>query len=69
MAFLSVTLRDVANRRVNLIIGGILTIVNILHFIEHLAQPSAHTILLVGSTVAVTALVVRYAWKWPRQEA
>jgi hypothetical protein len=69
MAFLSVTLKDVANRRVNLIMGGIFTVVNIAHFIEHLAQPSAHTILLVGSTVAVTALVVWYAWKWPRQEA
>jgi hypothetical protein len=69
MAFLSVTLKDVANRRINLIVGAILTVVNIAHFIEHLAQPSAHTILLVGSTVAVTALVVWYAWKWPRQGA
>jgi hypothetical protein len=68
MAFLSVTLKDVANRMANLIVGAIFTIVNIMHFIEHLAQPSAHTILLVGSTVAVTALVVWYAWKWPRQE-
>jgi hypothetical protein len=69
MAFLSVTLKDVANRRVNLIMGAIFTVLNIAHFIEHLAQPSAHTILLVGSTVAVTAVVVWYAWKWPRQEA
>jgi hypothetical protein len=67
MAFLSVTLKDLVNRRVNLIVGTIFTILNIFHLIEHLAQPSAHQLLIIGSTVVVTALVFWYAWKWPKQ--
>ena len=68
MAVLSVTLKDVANRWMNLVMGGIFTILNIVHLIEHLAQPSAHQLLILGSTVVVTALIVWYAWKWPKQE-
>jgi hypothetical protein len=33
MAFLSVTLKDLANRRVNLVIGGIFTLLSIIHLI------------------------------------
>ncbi len=68
MAFLSLSLKDAVNRKVNLVIGGVFTILNIVHFIEHLAQPSAHMILLMGSTVVATALIVWHAWKWPKKE-
>ena len=68
MAFLSLSLKDAVNRKVNLVIGGIFTILNIVHFIEHLAQPSAHMILLIGSIVVATALIVWHAWKWPEKE-
>jgi len=76
MAFLSVTLKDIANRRVNIIMGITLTAINIFHLLYeqfskpsfHMAQPSVHQLLLNISTVVVTALVVWYAWRWPRQD-
>ena len=67
MAFLSVTLKDLVNRRLNLVMGAAFTILNIFHLIEHLIQPSAHQLLIIGSTVVVTALIFWYAWKWPKQ--
>jgi hypothetical protein len=64
MAFLSLTLKDIANKRINLVIGGIFTILNIGHLFEHLVQPSVHQLLIVGSTVVVSILIIWYAWKW-----
>jgi len=68
MAFLSVTLKDSANRLANMIMGIVFTALNIFHLSEHLAHPSAQQLLIIGSTVVVTALVAWYAWKWPKQE-
>jgi len=76
MAFLSVTLQDLANRWANIILGIVVTAVNISHLLfeqlaqpsAHMAQPSVHQLLLNGSTVVVTALIVWYAWRWPKQE-
>ena len=76
MAFLSVTLKDLANRRANIILGTVLTAVNIFHLLYeqltqpsfHMAQPSVHQLLLNISTVVVAALIVWYAWRWPKQE-
>jgi hypothetical protein len=67
MAFLSLTLKDITNKRVNLVIGGVFTILNIAHLFEHLVQLSVHQLLIVGSTVFATALIVWYAWKWPKK--
>jgi len=69
LAFMSLTVKGSANRWVNFILGIIFTILNIGHFIEHLAPPSPTQILIVGSTVVATALIAWYAWKWPKQEA
>jgi len=69
MAVLSVTLKDLANRWTNMILGIVFTALNIFHLIEHLANPSAHQILIIGSTVVVTALIFWHALKWPKQEA
>ena len=68
MAFLSVTLKDFANRWANMILGIVFTGLNIFHLVEHLAQPSVHQILIIGSTVVVTALIFWYALRWPKQE-
>ena len=69
MAFLSVTLKDVANRRANLVLGVVYTIINILHIFGcPVAHSSAHQILLVLSTIVVSLLIVWYAWKWPKEE-
>jgi len=73
MAVLSVTLKDVTNRRVNLVMGGFFTIMNFIHLVScpivHLFEaPSVHQLLIVGSTIVVTVLIVWHAWKWPKQE-
>jgi len=68
MAVLSVTLKDLANRWTNMILGIVFTALNIFHLIEHLADPSAHQILIIGSTVVVTALIFWHALRWPKQE-
>jgi hypothetical protein len=77
MAFLSVTLKDLVNRRVNIILSIVVTIGNIFHLVFeqlaqpsiHMAQPSIHQLLLNLSTVVVTALIVWYAWRWPVRKA
>jgi len=66
MALLSLILSDSSNRPLNIILGTIFTGLNIFDFIGHLAHPSAHALLLVGSTIVVTILIVWYAWKWPK---
>jgi hypothetical protein len=76
MAFLSVTLKDLTNRRANMVVGIGVTVCNIGHLLVeqvmqpsiHMAQPSIHQLLLNLSTVVVTALIVWYAWKWPKLE-
>ena len=67
LAFISMTVKDSCNRWTNFILGIVFTLLNIWHFIGHLASPVQ--ILVIGSTVAVTALIAWYAWKWPKQEA
>jgi len=69
LAFVSMTVKDSCNRWVNFVLGIVFTLLNIFHLTEHLAEPSVHQILIVGSTVVVTALIAWYAWKWPKQEA
>ena len=68
LAFVSMTVKGSSNRWVNFVLGIVFTILNIWHLAEHLAEPSAEQILIVGSTVVVTALIAWYAWKWPKLE-
>ena len=67
MAVLSVTLKDLANRWANRILGIVFTVLNIFHLTEHVAQPSVHQLLIIASTVVVTALIAWYAWRWPKE--
>ncbi len=75
MAYLSVTLKDSANRRANITLGILFTGLNIFHSLfelmvqpsTHMVQASLHQLLIDGSTVVVTALIVWYAWKWPKE--
>ena len=69
LAFVSMTVKGSCNRWTNFVLGIIFTILNIVHLVEHLAEPSVVLILIVGSTVVATALIAWYAWKWPKQEA
>lgn len=69
MAFVTFTLKDVANRWVNFVLGVVLTLLNIYHLVEHLGFPTAHGLLIVASTVVATGLIAWYAWRWPQQQA
>jgi hypothetical protein len=68
MAVLSLTLKDSANRWANFVVGIVFTILNIVHLTEHLAEPSAYLILLIGSTIVVTGLIAWFAWRWPKPQ-
>jgi len=69
MAFLSIALKDNANKWTNRILGIIIAISSLFHFYEHIIEPNIHQILIVGSTVVVSAFLIFYSWKWPVREA
>jgi hypothetical protein len=69
MAFLSVTLGDLANRNLNMVLGGFYIFLGIIHIascpIVHISnKPAVHQLLICTSTVVVTALIFWYAWSW-----
>ena len=63
MAFLTVTLNGSVNRWLNIIVGAVLTALNIWHITEPCCE-MVHQKLIVGSTILVTALVAWYAYRW-----
>jgi hypothetical protein len=70
MAFLSVTLKDSANRRTNLIVGILFAVACALGLIRNAVEGMPASILVnyfIG--VVFAALIAWYAWKWPRQAA
>ena len=64
MAFLSLTLKDSMNRRVNIIVGVVYTGLYLMDLVAHLAVPSAYAILMGVASVVAQLLIVWYAWKW-----
>ena len=67
MAFLSVTLGDLANRRLNMVLGGLFTVLGVIHIaicpIIHISDhPSIHQLLISVSTIVATAIVFWIAW-------
>ena len=69
MAFLSVTLEGLANRYLNMVLGGLYILLSIFHIakcpIVHISnKPSVHQLLISISTVVVTALIFWYALSW-----
>ncbi len=65
MVFLSLTLKPKANRWANIILGIVYTGVML---ITMLMATYAYYIFLGIVEVVFTALIVWYAWKWPKQE-
>ena len=65
MAFLSLTLKDAANRWANIIVGIVYTAFQVMALAETVALPTpyAYAILLELTKVVVPALIVWYAWK------
>ncbi|MFB3779393.1 MAG: hypothetical protein ACE141_17375 [Bryobacteraceae bacterium] len=77
LAFAAVALKGPADRWVSLAGGAVLTILNVWHFFicavplmkgGPYAEPTAHHVLLVGSSVVATALMAWCAWRWPKNE-
>ena len=66
MAFLSLTLKDKANRWANIILGIIYAGLYLLDLTAYLAKP--YYILLGIFTIVFFALIAWYAYKWPKQE-
>lgn len=67
MAFLSVTLQDMINRKINIILGIIFTIFYIVHLFMHLMRgelPLDHLIMCL-LMILLPALILWYALKWP----
>ena len=67
MVFLSLTLKSKANRWANIILGIVYTCAVPLTLL--MPGTSAYYIFLTIVEVVLTALIVWYAWKWPKQEA
>ncbi len=65
MVFLSLVLNPKANRWANIILGLVFTVVMLIT----MPGASGYYIFLGIVEVALTALIVWHAWKWPRQEA
>jgi predicted neutral ceramidase superfamily lipid hydrolase len=65
MAFLSLTLKDKANRWANIILGIVYTVFAIAVLAGQLANQSALAILPASGAV-FSALIVWYAYKWPK---
>lgn len=69
MAFLSVTLEGLADRYLNMVLGGLYILLSIFHLakcpVVHISKKlSVHQSLLGISTVVVTVLIFWYAWTW-----
>ena len=69
MAVLSLTLKDKANRWTNIIVGTVFVIIQLAALSETVTQPSAWMILMEISKLIAPALIVWYAYKWPKQKA
>jgi hypothetical protein len=68
MSFLSLTLKDKANRWANLIIGIFFVVWELVFLIFVYLPGPAYEIFWGIAYLVFAALVVWYAWKWPKQE-
>jgi len=66
MTFLSLTLKDSANRWANIILGIVFGGLYLSDLIAHLVNPQAHAILMGSAAVVAQVLIVWYAWKWTK---
>ena len=71
MAFLTLSLKDDLNRRVNLIMGIIFTIYGVFHIMTcplvHIINPAVHQLLICTSTIVITALISWFAYSWSQE--
>ena len=67
MSFLSLTLKDTANRRANLSVGIFFVVWELGFLIFVYSQDPVYEIFWGITYLAFAALVVWYAWKWPKK--
>ncbi len=70
MVFLSLTLKNSINRWANIILGAVFAVIALASLGEAVAKStgySAYAMLMGISAVVAQALIVWYAWKWPKQ--
>jgi uncharacterized membrane protein len=68
MAFITVTVRDSANRWTNVIVGLVFAVFYVFHLLGHIMQgnlPIEAAVFCV-LTILVPAAIVWYAWRWPQ---
>ena len=65
MAFLTITLKDRANRLTNRILSIIYIALILYDFGPMLLDPAIDQIIIVGSVVVAVAYLIFYSWKWP----
>ena len=66
MAFLSLTLKDKANRWANIIVGIFFTGYGLVDLLVNLEKYSAYMIFVGIVGLVFTALIIWYAWKWQK---
>jgi hypothetical protein len=70
MAWLSMTLRDPANRWMNVVMGILFALLFVSQIFQYAAAGTPATTLIdLLFALAVTILIIWYAWKWPKREA
>ena len=68
MSFLSLTLKDKANRLTNLIVGMFFVVWELVFLIFFYLQAPAYEVFWGIAYLLFAALVVWYAWKWPQRK-
>ncbi|WP_240664313.1 DUF6326 family protein [Methanosarcina sp. MSH10X1] len=63
MAFLSLILKDLMNRRVNIIVGAIFAVIWLVGVVDAVQSAYWGGALMTLSAVVASALIVWYAWK------
>ena len=66
MVFLSLILKPTANRRANIALGAVFTLVNISNLI---GETWLYYLVFGILEIVLTLLIIMYAWKWPKLEA
>ena len=69
MSVLSLTLKEKANRRANLISGIFFVVWELVFLVFVYSQAPLYEIFWGIAYLVFVSLVVWYAWKWPKQEA
>jgi len=69
MSFLSLILKEKANRRANLSTGIFFVAWEVIFLIFIYSQDAAYEVFWGFAYLFFVVLIVGYAWKWPKQEA